>query len=118
MGSRWREWIVCVMLGFGAPWLASGPVRAAENKTITGIVSDASCGSQHMMMTISPAECTRQCVRNGSKYTLIVGDKTYVLNTADKGILTVLDQQAGKKVTVSGTVNGVAVEVSTVVPAK
>jgi hypothetical protein len=47
-----------------------------------------------------------------------VGDKIYVLNTTDKAVLAVLDQQAGKKATVTGTVDGTNVEVSTAVAAK
>jgi hypothetical protein len=47
-----------------------------------------------------------------------VGDRIYVLNTSDKAVLALLDQQAGKKATVTGTVDGTAVEVSTAVAAK
>jgi hypothetical protein len=57
-------------------------------------------------------------VGHGSKYLLVVGDKLYSLNTSDNALLAVLDQQAGKKATVTGTVNGVGVEVSSVVPVK
>jgi hypothetical protein len=89
---------------------------AAEKQTLTGEVSDSMCGTQHSM---GPAvECTRACAKRGSKYLLVVGDKLYSLNTDDKALLAVLDQQAGKKATVTGTVNGVGVEVNSVVPAK
>jgi hypothetical protein len=47
-----------------------------------------------------------------------VGDKIYVLNTTDKAVLALLDQQAGKKATVTGTINGTTVDVSTAVAAK
>jgi hypothetical protein len=49
---------------------------------------------------------------------LVVGDKVYALNTTDKIVLAVLDQQAGKNATVTGVVNGVGVEVSSAVAAK
>jgi len=41
-----------------------------------------------------------------------------VLNTTDKEMLAVLDQQAGKKATVTGNVDGTNIEVSKVVAAK
>jgi hypothetical protein len=42
-------------------------------------------------------------VAHGSKYALVVGDKIYTLDTADKTALATLDQQAGKTATVTGT---------------
>lgn len=96
--------------------LASISVAAADKQTLTGEVSDAMCGSGHMQGT--PAECTRVCVGRGSKYALVVGEKVYALNTEDKTALATLSQQAGKNATVTGTVNGVAVDVSSVAPAK
>lgn len=95
---------------------ASGAAVAADKQTLTGEVSDAMCGTQHMQ---SPAaQCTRTCVGHGAKYTLLVGDKVYSLNTDDKSLIAVLNKEAGSKVTVTGTVNGVGVDVSSVVPAK
>jgi hypothetical protein len=96
--------------------LVSNPALAAAKQTLTGEVGDAMCGVKHMDGT--PAECTRTCVSHGSKYALVVGDKIYVLNTTDKAVLAVLDQQAGKKATVTGTVDGTNVDVSTAVAAK
>jgi hypothetical protein len=89
---------------------------AAGKQTLTGEVGDAMCGAKHMEGT--PAECTRTCVSHGSKYALVVGDKIYALNTGDKTVLALLDQQAGKKATVTGTINGTEIDVSTAVAAK
>ncbi len=72
----------------------------AAGKTYTGTVSDAMCGAKHMG---SAAECTRGCVKKGSKYALVVGDKVYTLETSDKSALDTLDKQAGTKATVTGT---------------
>jgi hypothetical protein len=96
--------------------LVTHPALAGGKKTLTGEVGDAMCGSKHMEGT--PAECTRTCVGKGSKYALVVGEKIYVIETSDKAVLALLDQQAGKKATVSGTVNGDKIEVSTAVAAK
>lgn len=72
----------------------------AAGKSYTGTVSDAMCGAKHMG---SAADCTRGCVKKGSKYALVVGDKVYTLETSDKTALATLDKQAGEKATVTGT---------------
>jgi hypothetical protein len=65
---------------------------------LTGIVSDDMCKQKHMMPGHSEADCARACVRAGSKYALIVGDKVYVLKGDPKQI----GEFAGKKVSVTG----------------
>jgi hypothetical protein len=90
----------------------SSSLFAAGKQTFTGEVSDAMCGRQHMEGT--PAQCTRDCVAKGSKYALVVGDKIYTLDTADKTALATLDKQAGKNATVTGTLNGDTIAVSSV----
>jgi hypothetical protein len=101
-----------------ASLLVISPAMAASKQTLTGEVGDAMCGAKHMEGEGTPAQCTRTCVAHGSKYALVVGDKLYVLNTTDKETLAVLDQQAGKKATVTGNVDGTNIEVSKVVAAK
>jgi hypothetical protein len=88
--------------------------RASGNRTFTGEVGDAMCGRKHMEDEPS-AECTRACVAHGSKFALIVGDKIYPLETTDKAALATLDKQAGKTATVSGSVDGDTIQVSSVV---
>lgn len=90
------------------------PLFAASGskQSFTGEVGDAMCGRQHMDGT--PAECTRSCVSHGSKYALVVGEKTYILDTSDKAALATLDQQAGKQATVTGVLDGNTIEVSSV----
>jgi hypothetical protein len=106
--------LVAVFAGFGL-WAVSG-AEAGDKQTLTGELSDSTCSTQHMRP--GPAECTRFCVAHGGKYMLIVGDKFYSLNTSDKALLSTLDKQAGQRVTVTGEVNGVGVDVATVVAAK
>jgi hypothetical protein len=120
LGSRngWRRSILIVALLSSAVLLLFSPAMAAGKQTLTGEVGDAMCGVKHMEGEGTPAQCTRTCVAHGSKYALVVGDKIYVLNTTDKEALAVLDQQAGKKATVTGNVDGTNVEVSKVVAAK
>ncbi len=75
---------------------------AAKASTFTGIVSDSMCGAKHAMPG-NDAACTRGCISKGSKYALVVGEKVYTLETSDKKALDTLNQQAGAKVTVTGT---------------
>jgi hypothetical protein len=107
-------WIEVLVISFGL--IAQNLAIAAGKQTLTGEVGDAMCGSKHMEGT--PAECTRTCVSHGSKYALVVGEKVYVLNTTDKTVLAVLDQQAGKKATITGTINDTAIDVSSAAAAK
>jgi hypothetical protein len=116
MKASWKHSILIAALAGLASLILSGPAMAAGKQTLTGEVGDAMCGTKHMEGT--PAQCTRTCVSHGSKYALVVGDKIYALNTSDKAVLALLDQQAGKKATVTGTVTGTEVEVSTAVAAK
>jgi hypothetical protein len=108
--SRWLASLAIVI--FSATAFFSLDALAAKKQTFTGEVGDAMCGKQHMEG--SPAECTRSCVSKGSKYALVVGEKVYILNTTDKAALATLDQQAGKNATVTGTLEGDTIQVSSV----
>jgi hypothetical protein len=108
--------ILIAALAGAAMLFVHDAAMAAGKQTLTGEVGDAMCGAKHMEGT--PAECTRTCVSHGSKYALVVGDKIYALNTSDKTVLALLDQQAGKKATVTGTINGAEIDVSKAVAAK
>jgi len=88
------------------------PASAAD-KTMTGTVSDAMCGAKHGMAG-GEAACTRSCVKHGSKYALVVGDKVYTLETSDKAALGKLDELAGAAAKVTGEVNGSTINVKSV----
>jgi hypothetical protein len=87
---------------------------STSEKTLTGVVGDAMCGPTHTMKGKSDAECTRACIKEGSKYALIVGKNVYTL----EGHEAELDKYAGQKVVVTGAVNGESVGVKSVAPAK
>lgn len=94
--------------------LAISPAWADDKpQTFTGRVSDAMCGASHMMEG-SAEDCTRACVKKGSKYALVVGDKVYTLDTSDKSTLDQLDQLANKNVKVTGTAKGETIAVKSV----
>ena len=83
---------------WGSPPLPS--LAAGKSQTLTGEVSDAMCGAKHQMPGAA-AECTRACVKHGSNYALVVGDKVYTLETSDQSALDKLDKLAGAKAKVT-----------------
>ena len=102
---------------FGAGLAAPATFAADKPQTFTGRVSDAMCGAKHMMGG-EPADCLRTCIRKGSKYVLVVGDKVYALDTSDKPTLDKLDKLAEQQAKVTGQVNGDTMTVSSVAEAK
>ena len=88
-------------------------LAAGKTSTFTGEIGDAMCGAKHMSGTA--AECTRACVKQGSAYALVVGDKVYKLKGGDAAAL---DKLAGEKATVTGTLDGDTISVASVASAK
>ena len=87
---------------------------AQATTTLTGTVSDAMCGKTHMMKGESAAQCTRECVKEGSDYALVVGDKVYTL----KGDKAAIDKFAGANVVVKGKTTGTVVTMDSIKAAK
>lgn len=86
----------------------------AATQTLNGVVSDSMCGKKHMMPGKSDAECIKECVKAGSKYVLVVGDRTFALN----GAFATIASFAGKHVQVKGDVNQNAIVVTEIHEAK
>jgi hypothetical protein len=110
-GSRW--WAIMAAFVFSAAAALNLYAADGHKQIFTGEVGDAMCGRKHMEDQPA-AECTRSCVAHGSKFALIVGEKIYILDTTDKAALATLDQQAGKKATVTGALDGDTITVSSV----
>ena len=102
-------------------WLSVVPALAGQKadkgsssqQSFTGVVSDSMCGAKHMMPG-DPAGCTHACLKQGSKYALVVGDKVYTLETSDKSATDALDKLIGQKAKVSGIVDRDTIQVSSV----
>ena len=87
---------------------------AAAPKTFTGVITDAMCGKDHSMMGVKPdAKCVTECVKRGSKYSLVVGDDVYELSD-QKGP----EKFAAQKVIVKGTLDGKIIQVQSITAAK
>ena len=71
-------------------------------QTFSGMITDDHCGAKHQLTDKSPADCTRICVTRGAKYVLVDGDKVYGL----RGDIVQLNQLAGERVTVVGSLHG------------
>ena len=89
--------------------LFSAAVQArAATQAFDGIISDSMCSKKHMMPGKSDAECIKECIKAGSAYVLVVGDKTYSL----KGKAAMIEPFAGKHVQVKGDANQNAINVT------
>jgi hypothetical protein len=85
-----------------------------DQKTLTGVVSDAMCGQTHMLKDKPAAECLRYCVKQETKYALVAGKNVYTLEGHEAD----LDKYAAQKVTVKGTLKGETLAVESVLPSK
>jgi hypothetical protein len=89
------------------------PLRAAE-QTWVGEISDSACGMKHEsgaenVPTPPAKECVAACVKGGSTYVIVVGDK--VLEIANQNVKG-LAELAGSKVKITGEAKGDVVTVS------
>ncbi len=94
--------------------IAQSAKTTGTEKTLTGTISDAMCGATHMAKDKTPADCTRLCVQQGQKYALVVGKKVYTL----EGHEAELNNLAGQKATVKGTLSGETLTVASVAPTR
>jgi len=84
--------------------LSTDSHSGAHETTITGVVSDSMCGSDHSKMGAmgkDAVSCTQKCVESGSKYVL-VDDKGDIYNVSDHKRLQIF---AGKQVEISGHID-------------
>ncbi|MBI3492484.1 MAG: hypothetical protein HY047_12000 [Acidobacteria bacterium] len=115
-GVCMRTRIQTAMLAVAATVTIGGAALGAKTTTVTGTVGDAMCGTKHMMAG-DAAGCTRECVKKGSDYALIVKDKVYTLKAHDTTKAD-LDKLAGKMAKVVGDLNGETIQVTSVQAAK
>ena len=89
-------------------------VAAGPKKTFTGVISDDMCDKDHKMMNVSPdSKCVIECVKGGSKYVLLSDGNVYKLSDQKSP-----EKFAGKKVTVTGSLDGKNLQVDSIAAAK
>ena len=103
-----------IRLLFVSALLLSTTSAFGQAQTFNGTVTDSMCGAHHMMKGETAAQCTRDCVKEGSDFALLSNGKVYTL----KGDKTRFDSFAGENVTVKGTVSGTTITVSSIDRAK
>jgi hypothetical protein len=98
--------------------LACAPLQGAQAKqTFTGTITDNGCADanhSHMRMGSDDRECTLACVdAHGATYVLYDGKTAYALSDQKAP-----EKFAGKKVTVTGTLDGKTktIKVESIVP--
>lgn len=104
-----------LLMSIAAVALFASPLVAAD-QTWNGWIGDSACGVKHDSemigegnAKITDRECTEACVRGGSMYILVVGDKAYkIANQKDPGLAT----HAGHTVNVTGELKGDTITVS------
>ena len=80
----------------------------AASQTIDGIVSDSMCGKKHMIPGKTDAQCVQECIKSGSSYALVVGDKVYIL----AGKPQIIAPFAGKRVHIEGNLKDTTITVT------
>ena len=78
-------------------------------KTVTGTVSDSGCGLKHATASDGAATCVEHCVSSGKSYVLVSKGKIYTVDAQDK-----FKGLGGKNVTVTGTITGTSIAVTSV----
>lgn len=99
---------VTIMSAAAQPAEQSSTPEAAPVRTFSGVITDAHCGAKHKLRDEAPADCTRICVRDGSRYVLVDGDKIYEL----RGDIVQLNRSAGERVTLTGSLRGNTIDIT------
>lgn len=102
--------VTAVIAGGGAAQASDDvqvdPIVPAQS--FSGVITDSHCGARHIDSGKSASECTRMCLRNGSKYVLVNGDKSYEI-IGDPGQIS---QLAGQRVKLTGTLTADRIKVT------
>src|SRR5262249_10348027 len=104
--------------GAASPQPASGQsenlVPAIDSRNsivVSGVITDEHCGARHELNSgMNSAECAQQCVRQGSSYMLVNGDKKYRL----EGKSDEISKFAGQRAALSGALTGKTIRVASV----
>jgi hypothetical protein len=104
--------LALLFAGVSVAFAGKEPIAESSNQsTFSGMITDEHCGAKHEKYPgKNAAECAKLCALNGSRYVLLDGDKVYILAGKDLA----LDKLAGQRATVSGSLNGTTITVTSV----
>ena len=103
---------VFAVAGFLALGIAG--LSAQSTTTINGFISEEHCGASHSSPNADATKCVKGCMKRGSAPVLVSNGKIYKL----KGEADAVKNLAGENVTVTGTVDGDTITVSSVAAQK
>jgi hypothetical protein len=87
--------------------------QQSDTTTFSGLVTDSYCGARHERHSnLTPKDCARACIRSGATYLLVNGDHRYKLTGSEES----LNKLLGTRATVTGTLQGETISVSSVGP--
>jgi hypothetical protein len=102
--------LVAVVLALSLPLTIQPAHSAIATTTMTGTVSCSRCHGLHARKGTNRLSCTMLCVSQDAHYVLLVGDKSYDL----VGDRNAIQNFGGGDATVTGRLNGDAIEVATI----
>lgn len=82
--------------------MASGAAAPASGATMTGFISDSTCGAGNASAKAESRECTKTCLKNGASPVFVSDGDQKVYKLAGKDVKAHLDY----KVKVTGEVKG------------
>ena len=82
----------------------------AASQSFDGIISDSMCAKKHMLPGKTDAQCIQECIKSGSCYALVVGDKAFTLAGKQQTIAPF----AGKHVYIEGSLKDNTITVTSI----
>ncbi len=85
----------------------------SDLSSFSGLITDSYCGARHQRYSkLTPEDCARSCIRHGATYVLVNGKHRYNLSGNEES----LNKLLGTRATVSGTLQGETISVSSAGP--
>jgi hypothetical protein len=85
----------------------------SDLSSFSGVITDSYCGARHQRHSkLTPEDCARACIRSGATYVLVNGHHRYNLSGNEES----LNKLLGTRATVTGTLQGETISVSSAGP--
>ena len=92
---------------------APGEPQHPDLASFSGLVTDSYCGARHQRSSkLTPEDCARACIRNGATYVLVNGHRRYNLSGNEES----LNKLLGTRATITGTLQGETISVTSAGP--